>query len=265
MTKLLSGEDPVRAIQLAEKSGLIEYLLPELSATIGFDQKNPHHDLDVFSHTMQVLKTMSALSNDPDMRLAALFHDSGKPDSFWQDKDAPLGGGGHFYKKILKDGTVLGADHEDVGADRVREFMERLHYPNNRIDRVEKLIKNHMFPYFSNDKGARKFLRNLGGDVKMAFDLLTLRQADASGKSTGEMSEYDTQMVARDRQLLQEVLDSGEGFTLKDLAVNGNDMIGAGLKGPQIGAALNKLLDLVVENPALNNHSDLMKIVEKGI
>lgn len=264
LDKLMVSADPVRAVELAEQSGLIPYLFPELEAAIGFDQMNPHHDLDVFSHTMKVFSAMTQFSNDPDLRLAALFHDSGKPDSFWRDETAPAGGGGHFYKKVKNDGSVLGADHETVGAEKVAAFMKRLRYPNARIERVKKLVEFHMFPYFKSVKGARKFLRALGGDTKMAFDLLTLREADASGKTSGEVSAYDREMIDRDRQLLQTVLEQEDSFTLKDLAVNGHDLIKAGLKGAQVGQALNRLLDLVVDNPDLNDHDTLMKIVAES-
>lgn len=267
LDKLLSSPDPVKAVELAEESGLIPYLFPELEAALGFDQMNPHHDLDVFEHTKQVLKAMTRLSNDPDLRLAALFHDSGKPDSFWRDENAPAGGGGHFYKKVHPDGTVTGQDHEDVGADRVKVFMERLRYPKARIERVEQLVQNHMFPYFNSLKGARRFLRALNGDVKMAFDLLTLREADASGKTDNTPNNFDASSIEKSRQLLQQAVEQqgeGGGFTLKDLAVNGRDMMELGLKGPQIGKALNKLLDLVVDNPELNDRETLLRIVQDG-
>ena len=265
LDKLLTSDNPSKAVELAEESGVLDYLFPELSSTVGFDQQNPFHDLNVFEHTMMVLKAMTRLSHDPDLRLAALFHDSGKPDAFWQDEDQGPGSGGHFYKKVLDDGTVLGEDHEEVGANHVNAFMRRLRYPNDRIDRVTKLVKYHMFPYFNSTKGARKFLRALNGDVKMAFDLLTLREADASGKRDGTVNTFDRTHIDKSREMLQQVLDSEEGFTLKDLAVNGHDMMELGLSGRQIGDTLNKLLDLVVDNPALNDKSALMSLVKEGL
>jgi len=270
LDKLLSAPDPAKTISLAEQSGLIPYLFPELEAAVGFDQHNPHHDMNVFDHTLSVLKKMSTLSNDPDMRLAALFHDSGKPESYWNDENHGGNGGGHFYKKVLHDGTVIGADHEDVGARNVRAFMTRMRYPKDRIDRVEKLIKFHMWNYFNSEKGARKFLRALDGDTKMAFDLLAIREADSSGKRDGEPNNYDREMIDKDRQLLQDVIaghDAGEqhAFTIKDLAVNGHDLISLGLKGPEIGKTLNYLLDLVIDHPALNEKETLMKVVDEGV
>lgn len=265
LDKLFTGDNPAESMELAEKSGVLPYLAPELASTVGFDQKNPFHDLPVFDHTMMVLRAMSRLSNDPDLRLAALFHDSGKPDSFWQDESKGPDGGGHFYKKINDDGTVLGADHEEVGADRVETFMKRLRYSNDRIKRVTELVRHHMFPYFDSEKGARKFLRALNGDVKMAFDLMTIREADACGKRDGTMSDFDQNKLARSKEMLQRVLDDKEqGFTLKNLKVDGHDMMALGLKGKEIGITLNRLLDLIVDNPALNDKDTLLKIVEEA-
>lgn len=265
LDKLLSANDPATAIELAAETGVLDYMAPELSSTVGFDQQNPHHNLDVFDHTMQVLRAMTKFSNDPDMRLAALFHDSGKPDSFWRDESKPEGDGGHFYKNIDSDGNVQGQDHEDVGADLANAFMTRLRYPNARRDRVVTLIKNHMFPYFKTPKAARKFLAKLDNDPKMAFDLLTLREADASGKLDGTVSEYDRKNIDLDRQLLQNVIDEGSALTVRDLAVNGHDLASLGLVGPQIGQAQKRLLEAVLENPELNDRDTLMGLAKQWV
>ena len=266
LDKLLAGQNPAQAMAIAAEVGLLDYMAPELSAAVGFDQQNPHHDLDVYTHTMGVLTKMSELSNDPDLRLAALFHDSGKPDSFWRDETMPAGSGGHFYKKIMPDGSEKGANHEEVGAELVEQFMNRLRYPTRRIQRVKTLVANHMFPYFSNARGARKFINSLNGDVKMAFDLMLLREADSSGKRTGQMDSYDEQMIQKDLALLQEVVDNNSAMTVKDLAINGRDLIALGMKpGPELGETLNKLLDLVIENPELNDRDELLRVVENGL
>jgi tRNA nucleotidyltransferase (CCA-adding enzyme) len=260
LDKMMAGSDPASAMELAAKTGMLDYMAPELSSTIGFDQMNPHHNLNVFDHTMQVLRKMTSLTNDPDLRLAALFHDSGKPDSFWRDESAPEGGGGHFYKKKLDNGTFIGEDHEDVGADLANVFMSRLRYPNNRRERVVTLIRNHMFPYFKSEKGARKFLAALGNDPKMAFDLLTLREADASGKIGGEPTPFDAENIAKDRELLQQVIDSQAAVSVRDLAVNGHDLASLGLQGREIGDAQKRLLDAVIDDPSLNDRDTLMQM-----
>lgn len=267
MDKLLGGSDPARAIEIAFEVGLMEQLAPELSMMQDFNQFNPHHDLTVDKHTLQVLRKMTQLSNDPDLRLAALFHDSGKPDSFWRDEDAPEGGGGHFYKHQPKDeegnpsGDPIGQNHEEVGEQLVRAFMNRVRYPNKRIDRVTKLVRLHMWKYFDKESGARRFLRE-AGDEKMAFDLFLIREADASGKTTGEMNEFDSTSLARAKELVQKVLDEEQAFGLKDLAVNGNDLVGLGMEGPEIGKALNMLLEVVLSDPSLNTRENLLAVLQ---
>lgn len=263
MDKLLGGENPVRAIEIAVESDLIDYLIPELSEAFGFDQMNPHHDLDVGAHSLKVLEKMAQLSDDPDLRLAALLHDVGKPSSFWRDESAPEGGGGHFYKKVKDDGEVVGRDHDAEGESIAREFMNRMRYPAKRIERVTTLIRNHMFPYFNGEKGARRFLNNIGGDIQLAKDLLLLREADASGKGSGEMTLYDQEQLEIAKEMLDAVTGKDQAFTVKDLAVNGNDLIDMGLKpGPEIGKILKDLLEIVLDNPELNTRQDLIGMLE---
>jgi tRNA nucleotidyltransferase (CCA-adding enzyme) len=277
LDKLLSAADPASAIHIAAQTGVLDYMAPELSATIGFDQMNPHHDLDVFSHTMEVLRAMTKLSNDPDMRLAALFHDSGKPESFWRDETAPEGGGGHFYKKKLdkkkpedkllidkmnlKDGDFLGEDHEDVGARLVDSFMQRLRYPNARRERVVFLVQNHMWKYFSSEKGARKFLAACNNDIKVAFDLLTIRKADSAGKIDGQMSDFDAEEIQKAETLLRTVIDNQDATSVRDLALNGRDLMELGLRGPEIGQTQRRLLNAVIDNPELNTKDALSGLV----
>lgn len=263
LDKLLSGPDPAEAIALADESDILDYMIPELAQAFGFEQKNIYHDLDVGAHSLQVLNKMAELTYDPDLRLAALLHDIGKPDSFWQDES----GHGHFYRDIVTepDGTITerGEDHEAVGARLADAFMQRMRYPNARRERVVKLISKHMFPYFKTLKGARKFLAALDGDVKMAFDLFLLRESDAAGKKNGEINEYDTKQITTGRALLQEVIDRDSAFTKRDLAINGRDLITLGItEGPIIGQILERLLNVVVESPELNNREDLLGLAD---
>jgi len=264
MDKLLTGKDPVSAVRLMNDTGMLEHIAPEVSEAVGFDQQNPHHDLDVGNHLFAVLKAMQHLSSDPDLRMAALLHDIGKPGSFWKDEDAPEGGGGHFYKQKQDDGTFVGEDHEDLGANMAEEVLKRLRYPNDRINRITTLIQHHMFPYFNAKSGARKFLNSVGGDLKMANDLLTLREADSMGKADGEIRPFDRKMVDKDRALLQQVIDDESATTVKDLAVNGRDLMQLGIpQGPIIGLVLHELLDIVLENPEFNTREQLLPLAEQ--
>ena len=262
LDKLLNGSNPTQSIELAFQTGVLDYILPELSGAFGFDQHNPHHDLDVGQHSLAVLTAMTQLSNDVDLRLVALLHDIGKPDSFWLD-DSQENGGGHFYKKKLDDGTFIGQDHHELGADMATELLRRLRYPSDRATRITSLVRNHMWKYFDSTKGARRFLNSVNGDIKMAMDLITIREADASGKKNGFPNEFDSEQIDQARRLIEQVVDSEEAFTLKDLAINGNDLKDLGFTpGPEIGNILRYLLNAVLDDPSLNTKDQLFGLVE---
>lgn len=261
LDKLFGGADPASAIRLAHETGALQYILPEVEACMGYDQNNPHHEYELGEHLTNVLDRASEKTQDPDVRLAALLHDIGKPGSQWTD---PETGKSHFYKKRQEDGSFIGEDHENLGAEMTHALMSRLRYPNDRIQRVTGLVRNHMFPAFTSEKGARKFLQRVGDS---ADDLLDLRWADQGGKSeypsnarTGLDLSTETQ-----RNLLNQVRNKQQPTNQSALAVNGNDLIAAGIRpGPQMGIILQNLTDMVVDDPSLNTKEKLLQLVQNG-
>lgn len=272
LDKLFGGEHPANAIRLAHETGVLKHILPEVDATFGYDQNNPWHEHELGDHMLNVLEETAKVNKDPDVRLAAILHDIGKPGSAWTD---PVTGKDHFYKKKQEDGTFIGEDHETLGAELARGAMNRLRYPNDRIQRVTGLVQNHMFPGFVSEKGARKFLQRVG---PLSNDLLDLRLGDQGGKS-----EYPNQQgidsgqdslnarkglslsVENQRNLLDQVRNKQQATNKSELAVNGNDLIQLGIRpGPQIGQILQQMEDAVVENPDLNTKEQLLKLVPNG-
>lgn len=252
LEKILSGNHPAEALKLGHETGVLEHFLPEVYSTFGFDQKNPYHKHDLGTHLMNVLTNTAALTTDPDVRMAALLHDIGKPSSMWEDEN----GVGHFYKGPQGEG----ANHDEVGAEMAEGVLSRLRYPANRISRVKHLINNHMFPSFNSPKGARKFLNNIGSP-EAANDLLMLREADHMGKGNENATRM---MVDKMRNLINNEVTSQTVFSPKDLAINGNDIIKLlGISaGPQVGEIIKRLMDLVIDHPSLNNRQDLMNLVK---
>jgi tRNA nucleotidyltransferase (CCA-adding enzyme) len=281
LDKLFASPDPAGALELAQKTGVLQYVLPEISSTFGFDQNNPHHDLPVGEHTMNVLRHMQTISDDPDLRLAAAFHDIGKPDSYsenldqskrWTDGEGNERTRGNFYRRQLPNGQYVGQDHEIVGADYAEQAMKRLKYPNNRIRRVKELVQNHMFPYLENERQTRRWINQLSDPTlpewgpQMAHDLLRLRESDAHGKQSRQMNPDEQQLLDKNRQYLQNVLDQQQAFGLKDLAINGRDLVELGITpGPEMGQILNSLLQQVIDNPALNDRNTLLRMVNDGV
>lgn len=253
LDKILKGDDPSSAMRLGRDLGLLEHFLPEVHSTIGYDQKNPYHQLPLDEHLMQVLQNASGLTSDNDVRLAALLHDIGKPGSQWIDDK----GVGHYYKG--KDGQ--GDNHEEVGARMAEELMRRLNYSAPRMNRVTHLINNHMFPEFNSGRGARKFLNN-AGSYDAASDLLDLRQADYMGKGNDNAT---ANMVNRMRGLVGQENERA-AFGVQDLAIGGRDVMKA-LNippGPEVGQTMNQLLQYVVEHPELNTRQDLLNLIRRA-
>lgn len=252
LEKILSGNHPAEAIKLGQETGVLEHFLPEVHSTFGFDQKNPYHKHDLGTHLMNVLRNVSGLTNDTDVRMAALLHDIGKPSSMWEDEQ----GRGHFYRGP----EGQGANHDEVGAEMAEGVLSRLRYPANRIGKIKHLVNNHMFPSFNSSKGARKFLNN-SGSSEVANDLLNLREADHMGKGNENATRM---MVDKMRNLINNEVASQTVFSPKDLAINGNDVIKIlGISsGPQVGEIIKKTMDLVIEHPSLNNRQDLLNLVK---
>jgi tRNA nucleotidyltransferase (CCA-adding enzyme) len=262
LDKLFAADNPAQAIRLAHDTGALQYILPEVDQAFGYDQNNPHHEYELGDHLTNVLERASEKNKDRDVRLAALLHDIGKPDSAWVD---PITGSNHFYKKRLDDGSYIGANHEELGAEQTNALMNRLRYPNDRIKRVTDLVQHHMFPAFTSEKGARKFLNRVGDH---ADDLLDIRWADQGGKSeypsnakTGLDLSTDTQ-----RNLIEQVRNQQQPTNQSQLALNGNDLIQAGIpKGPQMGLLLKRLTDAVVEDPTLNTKDKLLELAQNNV
>jgi tRNA nucleotidyltransferase (CCA-adding enzyme) len=253
--KLFKAEDPARAMRLAQETGVLKHVFPEVAENFDFDQNNPHHSYPLGDHLLNVLENTQRESTDPDLRLAALLHDIGKPASAWTN---PETGFNHYY--LGPNGE--GADHAIVGANMAERRLRDMKYPVSRIKRVRHLIEHHMFPAFNSPKGARKFLHRVGDEH--ADDLLTLRYADQYGKGQSADELASRTSVEAQRGLVEQARSAQAPTTQSGLFVNGNDIIAMGVKpGPNVGRILRYLTDAVVEEPSLNNRETLMQMVQE--
>ena len=259
LDKIFAGENPASAIRLAHETGALQSILPEVANTMGYDQNNPHHEFELGEHLLNTLGRASEKSQDPDVRLAALLHDIGKPGSQWTD---PETGKSHFYKKRLEDGSFIGDNHEELGARMTNALMNRLRYPKDRTQRVTQLVEHHMFPAFTSEKGARRFLNRVGDH---ADDLMDLRWADQGGKSAypNPAGEREGLTLDKQRELIDRVRQQSQPVSQRSLAINGNDLIALGIRpGPQMGIILNQLTDAVIDNPSLNQRDTLLNMAQ---
>lgn len=236
--KILLSDKPSYGIRLMRDFGILQVIVPEIIPAIGFDQRNPHHDLTVFGHTLEVL------DNSPkvlEVRLAALFHDIGKPYTFEVDEN----GIGHFY------------GHEKISAEIAKEVLTRLNFSNELIKNTLVLISGHMnYAKELNKKYVKKQLQKIG--YENFNNLIELQIADKlSKKGDKDLSYFDAK-----RRILREIED--EPYSRTHLAINGDDLKALGIvEGPLIGEILDYLLEIVIENPKKNNKGELLDIVKK--
>jgi tRNA nucleotidyltransferase (CCA-adding enzyme) len=247
LSKLLMGREPARALRIARDTGVLAELLPEFKPAIGFDQESRHHDMTVDEHTFEVVQAAAAHRFPLRVRLAALFHDLGKPAVAWRGTDGRL----HYYARP----GYATRSHEQVSADLASRALERLRYPTDLRKRVVRIVRGHMLdPGRADGLRARRLLARYG--APLLHDLLDHKEADLRGKG-GEPSPA---ALARLQQLREAVTrEQASPHRLQDLAVTGNDLLALGLRpGPKIGETLRALLADVVRDPELNTRDELL-------
>ena len=224
---LVSAEDLFRF------APILSAAIPELAPMIGFLQHTPHHAYDVFTHTAHVVAGTAA---NLTLRWAALLHDVGKVPTFTLDEN----GRGHF----------LG--HAQVSAQMADQILHRLKAPNALREDVVFLIEKHMIPLVADKKLLRRRLSQYGQpQLEMQ---LQLQKADFCAKGVWETSVDFDAIEA----ILQEIYEENACLTIKDLALNGHDLMQLGYQGPAIGQALQKLLDLVLDEQVTNTKTALL-------
>jgi tRNA nucleotidyltransferase (CCA-adding enzyme) len=251
LSKLLLGDEPRKALRLARDTGVLAEVIPEFARAIGFDQESRYHDLTVDEHTFAVVQAAADAHRALPVRLAALFHDIGKPYVAWRGTDGRL----HYYAKP----GYAEQSHEQVSAQVAGDALRRLRYPNALRERVCRIVRHHMFQVGKGDAvRARRFLAKHGDEL--AFQLLDHKEADFLGKrgSDGPPPLDDLDKLARFRGVLER--EQRQPHRLKDLAVDGSDLIELGYKpGPGLGRALQELLRDVVDEPERNTRETLLE------
>jgi len=227
LSKLLCGQN-VKPILLEYRDVLAE-IIPELSPMFGFEQKNPHHYLDVWSHTVEAL---AASKPDLTVRLGLLFHDIGKPSCFSVDEK----GVGHFY------------GHPDKSEEIAVAVLNRLRFDHATIQQVRQLVRWHDCDILPEGKSVKRWLNRLGEDGMR--QLLAVKAADR-GATNHRFENWS--VLALVEQKMETVLRENQCFTREKLAISGKDLLALGVpEGPEVGALLDELLNLVIEEKMPN-------------
>ena len=244
---ILISDNPFRGIELLRKTGILALIMPELMQGFGVSQ-NKFHKYDVYYHILHTIQAVEPLETEELtllVRLAALFHDIAKP---------------MVQKKVSKQEEPVYYNHEVVGANVAKKIMKRLKYSNAEIDFVALLVRQHMFYYQDEwtDGAVRRFMKAVG--IENIKPLLKLREADRLG--SGNRKDKESKAIPKLLARIDKIIKEENAITVKDLKINGNDLMNEfNLKpGPIIGKILNYLLDLILDEPNLN---DKEKLIEK--
>lgn len=239
LTKLICGVGAARILR--EYADVLFEILPELRPMYGFDQQNPHHDYDVYEHTLHVLE---AVPSEPILRYSALLHDAGKPATFTKDER-----GGHFY------------GHAKISVEIARQTMLRLKSDRKTMDAVLELTEHHDVVFVKPERNIRRMVNRMG--FEQTRRLLELHRADV----TGQAEQHRAERIAESEKMLaflDELEQADECLTLKKLAVNGQDMMAVGVpQGRAVGVMLQSLLERVMDGELPNTREELLAAVRK--
>lgn len=217
-----------------QRCGALQVILPELMIMKDFEQNNPHHNLDLMKHTERTMHNVDGV----EIKLAAMFHDAGKPSC----KDYANDTIAHYY------------GHAKVSADIARAFLLRMKASADEIKHVLPLVKLHDMQL--TDKAFKRVAAKYSPEI--AKDLIKLQLADKLAQVYNEENiNHLRELQTRQEALLR------HPFTVNDLAVNGHDLMQIGIpEGPEIGSILKEMLEIVLDNPEMNTKEQLMSIVQ---
>ena len=231
----------ISAKDLLQYSPVLTQVIPELAPSVGFEQHSPHHIYDVFTHTAHVVE---AAPKDLSLRWAALLHDTGKPQAFYLDED----GRGHF------------PSHAKYSAQIAETVLTRLKAPTALRERVVLLIAQHMTQLEPDMRLLRRRLCQHGEET--VRQMLALQHADFGSKGTGTAAEE--KVFDQIEACLEEILAQNACLGLKDLAVNGKDLMAIGFPAdPRLGKCLQQLLEQVLDEQLPNERAALLQAAKE--
>ena len=226
------------AALLDEYREIFAVLIPELAPMFDFDQKSPYHNRDVWHHT---LAAVNFIRPDPQLRMTMLLHDVAKPVVYVEDEN----GRGHFK------------GHQQKGSETADRILRRMRFPNAFREEIVTLVREHDLKLYADRPLLRRCLNRLGETTLRK--LLEVQMADASGKYEKYMAGTRSR-IGEVRILLDRIVEEGDCVSLSSLAVDGGDLLRAGIPaGKTVGDILSWLLEAVMEDRIPNKKEQLLQ------
>ena len=239
LCRMLVGKDIGKILE--DFSDVFFAFLPELKACDGFWQFSPYHDRDVLNHTIAAIQHSA---QDLTVRLTLLLHDIGKPLCFTKDEN----GNGHFFGH---------AKHSEI---LTTDILKRLRFDNKTISDVCLLIKYHDSVIEQTETAVKRWLNRLGAEL---FDkLLLVKEGDCKGHAVC-LLEPRMEELSNIRKIRDVIIEQRQCFSLRDLSINGNDVLSLGYSGEAVGEQLQWALNAVIEKQLPNEKSVLLSAIAK--
>lgn len=241
LVKLVVSNNP-DYLKVAYETGITAQVLPEFDLCMETDQNNPHHKYSVGEH---ILHSMKYIENDKVLRLTMLFHDMGKPEAKTIDEK----GIHHFH------------GHNRISQEIANEVLRRLRFDNDTIHKVKALVYFHDYHPALTDKSVRKFITKIGKELVPLY--LRVQKADVLAQSEYKRDEKLAK-IEEVSKIYDGIIERGECLSLKELAVNGKDLMDCGISpGKEIGEILEYFLEMVIADPSLNKKEILLNNLPK--
>ena len=247
--KILGTDRPSIGLNILQQSGLMEYVFPEISIMYGLDQSNEYHHKDIFYHTLEVVDNAAKLSNNVDLRLAALVHDIAKPKT----------------RRLSKSKGYTFYGHDDVGARMLKGVAESMKFSNSTRDFITKLTALHLRPISLakkevTDSAIRRLIVDAGEEID---DLMTLCRADITTKNPKNISKYLANFDRVDKRIKEVTeIDKLKAF---QSPVRGDEIMKMFNLSPgkEVGKIKTSIEDAIINGEIKNDYSSAISFLTK--
>ena len=247
--KILGTDRPSIGLNILQQSGLMEYVFPEISIMYGLDQSNEYHHKDIFYHTLEVVDNAAKLSNNVDLRLAALVHDIAKPKT----------------RRLSKSKGYTFYGHDDGGARMLKGVAENMKFSNSTRDFITKLTALHLRPISLakkevTDSAIRRLIVDAGEEID---DLMTLCRADITTKNPKNISKYLANFDRVDKRIKEVIeIDKLKAF---QSPVRGDEIMKMFNLSPgkEVGKIKTMIEDAIINGEIKNDYSSAISFLTK--
>ncbi len=234
--------DAIRSV-LVTYADILSVIIPQLHVMKGFDQHSRWHIYDVLEHTACVVENTPP---KPLVRWAALFHDAGKPDTFFRDKN----GIGHM------------PGHPLASIEHLRKAAKRLHFSRKRLHDLELLVRYHDDHPAPTRQDVRILFAKLEENEQLFHVMCDLMRGDALGQAS--FSHKRVKTIDEVERIFNEMCSEGACLSVHDLPITGKDIVELGVpEGPQVGLLLSEVFAAVAREEIAIDRDELLTYVEK--